>query len=382
MKIAVVSPVPTHPQSAGNRSRVFFLCQQLRGLGHDVHILYLRPERQSKDDAVEAMRLAWPRLDVFSYEEGANARVGADGLNQLWRVDDWFDDRLLSGVTDCLRRVRPDAVIIVYAALSRLLDELPSRTLKIIDAHDVHENRNGLLRANGIPVSGNYSFSPDEEQKALKRADCVLAIQKHDAAHFESFLPGKVVELGLWMPPRTLPQKPGDSLAFFSSANHVGHVNFLHFDRAIWPILRRRRPALRLAVAGGICAWLEAGREDLTLWGFQEHLESFLGSAAAFVSAEVFATGISTKNMTAMSYGVPVITTPCGARGLEEGAGTAFLTAETAEEFAQKTLRVLDDPAEASRLSNGARGFIGMKNEDYLKALKKLFPAEGRDSLS
>lgn len=43
-KILLVSPTPTHPQTAGNRTRVDGLLSGLRELGHDVYFCHIRSE--------------------------------------------------------------------------------------------------------------------------------------------------------------------------------------------------------------------------------------------------------------------------------------------------------------------------------------------------
>ncbi|MCI0616683.1 hypothetical protein L0244_27200, partial [bacterium] len=43
-KILVISPIPTHPQNAGNRARVYSLLSNLRDMNHDVHFLHLKRE--------------------------------------------------------------------------------------------------------------------------------------------------------------------------------------------------------------------------------------------------------------------------------------------------------------------------------------------------
>ncbi len=374
MRILIVSPIATHPQNAGHRSRIFFLTQKLRELGHDVHFLYLRTSRQAKDDHLPAMKKEWGNFASLDYAEGENMRrsSGKICLSHIRRVDDWFDDGLEAPIRAHFESVRPQAVVVMYASISRLLDYFSFPVLKILDTHDVHANRNEQLLAHNIPLSDGYSFSPEEEAKALLRSDLLLAIQKNDAEYFKKAAARPVVELGLWTPVKNkFSPRNKNNVVFFSSANQVGLANFKYFFHQIWPRIQSQCPEARLSVAGTICQLIEEKAPSLTLEGYQETLDSFFESARVVVSAEVFATGISTKNRTALGFGMPLVTSPLGARGLKDT--DAFLVGRNAEEFSKHVLSVLEDDSLASGLSEKARFFVEQKNAEYLNVLKDLF---------
>ena len=62
-KILVISPTPSHPQSAGNRARIFSLIKNMQSMGHDVYFLFLAREHGD----IEAMRRYWAEkfLDIL-----------------------------------------------------------------------------------------------------------------------------------------------------------------------------------------------------------------------------------------------------------------------------------------------------------------------------
>lgn len=65
-KILVVSPTPSHPQNAGNRSRIFEFLSILKSMGFEIHFLYYNMESKSKHVTGKpnkrAMSAAWDRF--------------------------------------------------------------------------------------------------------------------------------------------------------------------------------------------------------------------------------------------------------------------------------------------------------------------------------
>src|SRR5688572_25848590 len=78
-KTLMISPTPTHPQNAGNRSRIFNVADLLRQNGYDVHFLMTEFEYDSPD--LEAMSAYWKdSLHLFKPELYATQ---VSGLNRV-----------------------------------------------------------------------------------------------------------------------------------------------------------------------------------------------------------------------------------------------------------------------------------------------------------
>jgi glycosyltransferase involved in cell wall biosynthesis len=71
----------------------------------------------------------------------------------------------------------------------------------------------------------------------------------------------------------------------------------------------------------------------------------------------------------ALLHGRPLVTTISGARGLEDGAGTAFLQAGSAEEFAELLVRLLRDAGQQAALGARALEFAREYHRRNLQAL-------------
>jgi hypothetical protein len=70
-----------------------------------------------------------------------------------------------------------------------------------------------------------------------------------------------------------------------------------------------------------------------------------------------------------MAHGAPLVATAAGARGLEEGAGSAFLQADSPEAFGECLVGLLRDPAEAEALAARGAAFAGEYYRRNVEAL-------------
>jgi glycosyltransferase involved in cell wall biosynthesis len=83
--------------------------------------------------------------------------------------------------------------------------------------------------------------------------------------------------------------------------------------------------------------------EGVELKGFVPDIVPYLQKTTIFVSPVPWGSGIKTKNLEAMSLGLPVVTTTCGADGINAVDGESIMIADTPQEFANKILNLLDN---------------------------------------
>ena len=85
--------------------------------------------------------------------------------------------------------------------------------------------------------------------------------------------------------------------------------------------------------------------------------------------------GTRLKILEAMAFGRPVVSTTIGAEGLPVINGEHLLLADTAEDFARASVRLLQDPALRNRLRRNARSFVerGYRWDDCAGAQLRLY---------
>jgi glycosyltransferase involved in cell wall biosynthesis len=154
------------------------------------------------------------------------------------------------------------------------------------------------------------------------------------------------------------------------SANRILHMGTMFwppnvdgirwFVGSVLPRIRRERPDVEFDLLGAnppaeMLAWTANG-SGVRVAGYVEDPSPYLAGAGVFVVPLLAGGGMRVKILTAMAQGLPVVTTTIGCEGIEAVPGQHLLVADTPEEFAAATLRILAQPRLAEDLGlNGRR---------------------------
>ena len=137
----------------------------------------------------------------------------------------------------------------------------------------------------------------------------------------------------------------------------------------VLPRVRRSVPNATLALAGKLCEQVRDA-PGLVKLGVLPDLRPAYAAADAVVIPLQIGTGLKIKTIEGLGHAKPVIATPLGAEGLEDGAGTAFLVAEDKDDFAAAIVEVLREQDRAEALSRSAARFAGLQNQRALQELE------------
>lgn len=154
-------------------------------------------------------------------------------------------------------------------------------------------------------------------------------------------------------------------------------VDYLIAD--IWPAVIKLIPQSRLTIVGrGRSPLLEKAASmstDISLAGFVADVRPYLEDASVFVCPIMDGGGTKLKVLDAFSMGVPVVATPASIEGIDAVRGKHYLSAETADQFAECILSLATRPDLATRLSACARELIDSKYAYRIisKDLKKIY---------
>lgn len=376
-RILLVSPIPTHPPVAGNRARIHSLLTNLRDMGHEVHFLCVNTEPDLADQ--HAMARCWgknfyfvpytyPRRSLRRYA-GRLKFLFERGFRHIQPVDYRYDSSLDDYLRKLSGEVKFDAVIVEYIFWSRAFESFQRGELKILDTLDVFTRRHLWYLDNG-QTYGWYCTTAQEEAKALNRSDVVIAIQDEEKEFFSTLTRKRIITVGHLASLREpVPGKVATNTILYvgsdASANRHG---ILRFIRDVLPRIQSKFPYLRLHLAGRICDAVGEFEACVKL-GRVADMTPVYDAADLVVNPVHYSTGMSVKTMEALGYSKPVVTSPAGSRGLEDGAGKAFLVAEHPEAFAQSVISVLSDQQLALRLSKAAHEFAETHNRRSMKEI-------------
>jgi glycosyltransferase involved in cell wall biosynthesis len=251
---------------------------------------------------------------------------------------------------------------------SKALECFDKRVLKILDTHDVFGDRYKMYLRQGLRPQW-YSISPSAERAGLNRADIVFAIQDQERQVFSSLTAKPVVTVGHIVALSALTAPPVESnILYVGSRNRINVESVERFIAQILPLVRERVPSAVLLVAGGVSD--ELGQHDAVFkCGRVERLEQVYASARVVVNPMAFGTGLKIKNLEALGYAKPLVTTGAGADGLEDGVGSAFLVADEPADFADAVVKMLSDDQVNAAFCHAAYQYASAWNEKVFTAL-------------
>lgn len=194
-------------------------------------------------------------------------------------------------------------------------------------------------------------FAEIAEEEVAARA----ALTATPVVHVPPFLPPLEVAAG---ERRT----SGDTVLFLGALDNGNNA-----DAARWlgaelrPALVAARPATDVHVVGRRAP--DALRRELAAAGVRAtydapEVASHLQAADVFVNPVRHGAGINIKMVEAMAAGLPVVTTPVGARGLHWRDGEHLVVADGVTGFSDAVLALLDDPGRREELAKAGRAFV------------------------
>ena len=124
-------------------------------------------------------------------------------------------------------------------------------------------------------------------------------------------------------------------------------------------------------VAGTISNVLPDSSEYHLLGEFDD-ADQIYAVADVVISPILFGTGLKIKNVEALAYAKPLVTTPVGAEGLEGGAHSAFRVGTDSKEFAQHVIELLTNYDLRRHMSQNAYTFVRKLHQQHVETLRRL----------
>lgn len=378
MKVLILDEELPYPQDSGKRIRVHALLTRMakrhdltllayvgRGVddaavanleGHGIRIIGVRPPRREQRGGVFYLKLLANLFSPLPYSS--------------WN---YCARRMRRRLRELLDRKRFDLVhaeMTLLAPLLRGMGGIPTVGV----AHNVEseiwhrylETEASWARRRYIALQGRRVDR--FEATALRRLSTLCAVTDRDAAWFRDrarvervHVVPNGVDLGYFQP-LVAPEDPATLV-------HVGSMDWRpngdavsYFLREIYPRILRRVPQARFLVVGRnpgeLLIKLAARYPGAHVTGTVEDVRPYVGRGAVFVVPLRVGGGSRLKILTALAMGRAVVSTSVGAEGLEVVDGQHLLLADKPEEFADRTVALLRDPAERRRLGAAGRALV------------------------
>lgn len=223
------------------------------------------------------------------------------------------------------------------------------------DRHGERERRMAQLTHSRADEERARNYE-QREIEILRQADLVAAISEDDRQGLLCLAPE--LEINLW--PMVAEVHPAcqatqnDEQDFYQRKHFLLLANFENtanreglewMVREVWPEIRRKLPEANLALAGtGIPNHFQ-NVSGIKILGHVPDLAACFSQHRVFLSPIRFGTGIKTKNLMALSHGLPAVTTAVGAEGMNVSSGKELLIADDPQQFASCAVRLYEDAA-------------------------------------
>jgi glycosyltransferase involved in cell wall biosynthesis len=382
----VLSPESPYPLTGGGALRTASLLHCLATRGPVDLIVFRQPEAAYPGQALPAgLVRKITVIDLPAHSRGGAARAARNAGRVARQVPPLVDrfagfEREVSAAIGAARYqvgVVEHSWCAPYAGVLGLSCER-----LVLDLHNIES----LLHQRCAAVEGGMTglahrlfadASLELERRWLPQFSQVLAPSRSDAEWVRAIAPSaNVVVYPNAIPAMALPAHADEEVIAFSGNMEYhpnqGAVRF--FRQEVWPQLREQWPRLIWRLIGknpgAVRKWI-SGDARIEATGPIGDAVRELARCRVAVVPLLAASGTRLKILEAWAAGLPVVSTPIGAEGLQASDGQNLLLAEGGTAFAAAVSRLLVSPALRRQL--GAAGRALLEQEfTWEKAWKKL----------
>ena len=261
---------------------------------------------------------------------------------------------------------------------SRWLDSVrefaPAATVvyDTVDLHWVRESRRYALDNPARAASNGHLVAEGPKAKALfelelamvRASDVTVAVTAEERARILDDVPeAQVVVIPTIHAVReeVSPVAERSDILFVGGFEHPPNADAVDYlVREVMPRVWEERPELSVTIVGGSVppevARLASSRVDVRGW--VADLDPILESSRTMVVPVRFGAGVKGKVTQALAAGVPIVTTPVGAEGLNGADGENMLIGDDADGLARRIVRVVEDDILWQSLSRAGQALV------------------------
>ncbi len=373
MKILFLAQRVPYPPNKGDKVRSFQLLRHLAGT-HQVALVSFVEDRQELDYRRELAQYCHSidlveRPAILSKVRALCALPTTRPLTFSY----FFSRQLQQIVRQRLRNESFDLIFVYCSSMAQYVEHV-RHIPRVIDFVDVDSAKWAqYAQRTGFPRKLVYQL----ESRRLRRQEADIArsyqhsflVSTQEVSDFHAFVAPCPTVTPLLMGvdgesfrPRTEPYAPF-SLVFTGTMDYFANVaTMCYFVREVLPKIEATIPEVKLYIVGRNPApeivRLREQHPNVIVTGAVAHVQPYIENAAAFVAPMQIARGVQNKILEAMAMGIPVVTTSLGAHGLTVKRGEDLLVADTAGDFADHVINILQKPALRQRIGQNGRANI------------------------
>ena len=374
-RLLFVSPRFLFPADSGGRIRTTQILRGMKGAAFEITLVSPAPTGATDRFAEELnsvcdLFVAWPQPRRGRLFPLARLRHLLSGLPVPVATD-----RSAAGLAVVAAELarKPDVVVFDFAhAVVLAPDRIDAPS--VMFTHNVEAEifeRHARVAVDGIlraMWANQHRKMLAFEAKSLRRFDSVVAVADRDKEGFSRLYGLDNVAV---IPPAVDVEyftydEPGDEprLIYVGSMDSMANIDAMHhFMDDIWPMIVAGVPAARMKVIGRAppASLVKKAAAKGIAWeftGYVDDVRDHVRGAAVHVVPLRVGGGTRIKVFEGLAMGVPMVSTTIGVEGLDVTPGEHYLNADTPSDFANATIRLLEDAARRRELSKCARRHV------------------------
>jgi len=384
MKVLIVSDIHTHPHNRGNLQGLYRECVQMKKLGWEIDFLYwgnrIVPDFDSMYDFFGEEHIFFANTSniALKHQIRVYIRTCMDYrkitryISVPYDIDERYHKEVEEKVLFLDQKNHYDIVWIEYYLQSKIFCNLRKDIIKVIHTHDRFGKRNRIFQRIGrIPEF--YYLTEKGERKALSRADVVIAVQDAERRYFSRLLEKtdtKCLAIGNQVEMKATKYVEENSYGFLGAMNDSNELALEWFIQNVLPEIRKKEPDSTFYIEGGVCKSVPDSNEYIKL-GVVSTVEEFYNKVKFVISPMKNGTGLNIKNIEALSYQKPLVTTNIGAKGLDD-AQKAMCICDRADVFSESVTSLLNDKNKCELMREEAKKFIESYSDNNKSTLKEI----------
>jgi glycosyltransferase involved in cell wall biosynthesis len=276
------------------------------------------------------------------------------------------------GFTNYIRRYGHlfDAVLVKgYHVLERTLADIRTYAkdacllFHVSDLHFLRQQREAELSGSAETLA-EAGATKERELAVAAAADCTITHSTVEAEVLAQELPETTVAIWPLMYEvlgTSVPFTARRNICFLGGYRHPPNIDaVMHFVMHVWPLIRAADPTIRFLIAGANApqSIRDLAGDGIEFLGLVEDLRDLFDHVRVFVCPLRYGAGAKGKIMSALAYGLPIVSTAIGVEGAGLEDGEHVLVADEAEEFAATTLKLYNDVTIWNRLSTAGQDLL------------------------
>lgn len=242
----------------------------------------------------------------------------------------WYSQELISKVKDLIKQNKYDIIQIEFSQLLYLAKYLPKNTKKVFTSHDVasisfyrriFDDHPSILKIifRYLTFLQIYFY----EKKYLPKFDTIITVSQKDKQTLQKQLPNqKIICLENGIEKINFIKRTSSktiSLGYIGSFEHTPNLNAVrYFFDQIDPLLNKEKINYQLYLAGkNDSRFVKNNFPKITDLGMVKETQDFYKNIDFLITPIFAGSGSRIKILESLSFGVPVISSPIGAEGID-----------------------------------------------------------------